>query len=42
MKVAGILNWVRIDCAEVDFVLKVDDDVYVNVNKSWHNHLFIL
>lgn len=36
MKGAGILNWVRIDCAEVDFVLKVDDDVYVNVKNLFH------
>jgi hypothetical protein len=31
LKIAGILNWVNINCAKVDFIFKVDDDVYVNV-----------
>ena len=30
-KVAGLLNWLYRNCAKVDFVLKTDDDVYVNV-----------
>ncbi len=30
LKVASLLNWLHIYCAQVDFVLKVDDDVYVN------------
>ncbi|XP_046638430.1 lactosylceramide 1,3-N-acetyl-beta-D-glucosaminyltransferase B-like [Daphnia pulicaria] len=32
MKVAGLLNWVDNYCPGVDYVLKVDDDVYVNVH----------
>ena len=32
IKVAGLLNWINIYCSIVDFVLKVDDDVYVNVH----------
>lgn len=31
LKVAGLLNWLHNNCRTVDFVLKVDDDVYVNV-----------
>ncbi|XP_045028830.1 uncharacterized protein LOC116920928 [Daphnia magna] len=30
LKVAGLLNWLHRNCATIDFVLKVDDDVYVN------------
>ena len=29
-KVVGALNWINSHCSRVDFVLKVDDDVYVN------------
>ncbi|XP_057368424.1 beta-1,3-galactosyltransferase 5-like [Daphnia carinata] len=32
MKMAAFLNWLYKNCANVDFVLKVDDDVYVNVH----------
>ncbi len=32
MKVAGLMNWVNTNCPKVDFMLKVDDDVYVNVH----------
>ena len=32
VKVAGLMNWVHKNCKDVDFVLKTDDDVYVNVN----------
>lgn len=32
VKVAGLINWVSAYCQRVDFVLKVDDDVYVNVH----------
>lgn len=32
LKVAGLLNWVTTYCSPVDFNLKVDDDVYVNVH----------
>ena len=31
LKVAGLLHWLHKNCAIVDFVLKVNDDVYVNV-----------
>jgi len=31
LKVAGLLNWIHNYCSTVDFVLKVDDDVYVNI-----------
>ncbi|XP_057380469.1 beta-1,3-galactosyltransferase 5-like [Daphnia carinata] len=31
LKVAGLLNWLYRMCTNMDFVLKVDDDVYVNV-----------
>ncbi len=30
-KVAGLFNWLYRHCPEVDFLLKVDDDVYVNI-----------
>ena len=30
LKVVGLLNWLKGHC-RVDFVLKVDDDVYINV-----------
>ncbi|KAI9561280.1 hypothetical protein GHT06_012236 [Daphnia sinensis] len=30
VKVVGLLNWINDHCSEVDFVLKIDDDVYVN------------
>ncbi|XP_057368442.1 UDP-GalNAc:beta-1,3-N-acetylgalactosaminyltransferase 1-like [Daphnia carinata] len=30
LKVAGLFNWLHKNCAAVDFVVKVDDDVYVN------------
>ncbi len=36
LKVAGLLNWVYRNCASVDFVMKVDDDVYVNVRNLAH------
>ncbi len=32
VKGAGLLRWVDTYCPQVDFVLKVDDDVYVNVH----------
>ena len=32
MKVAGLMNWVNAHCSQIDFMLKVDDDVYVNVH----------
>ncbi len=31
LKVVGLTNWLNNHCSQVDFVLKVDDDVYVNV-----------
>lgn len=31
LKMAALINWLYKNCANVDFVLKVDDDVYVNV-----------
>ena len=31
LKVAGLLNWIHKNCPSVDYVLKADDDVYVNV-----------
>ena len=33
MKAAALLNWMKDDCRHADFLLKVDDDVYIN----WHN-----
>ena len=35
-KVAALLNWFYRFCGSVDFVLKVDDDVYVNVDILAH------
>lgn len=32
VKTTGLLNWVNINCPQVDYLLKVDDDVYVNVH----------
>lgn len=29
-KVVGLLSWMNVHCSRVDFVLKADDDVYVN------------
>ena len=31
LKVVGLLNWINDHCSWLDFILKVDDDVYVNV-----------
>ena len=31
MKVVGLLNWLDTNCHKASFILKVDDDVYVNV-----------
>jgi hypothetical protein len=31
VKVAGLFNWLYRFCAKVEFVVKVDDDVYINV-----------
>ncbi|KZS16091.1 Uncharacterized protein APZ42_018211 [Daphnia magna] len=31
-KMAGLLNWMNINCPKISFLLKVDDDVYVNVH----------
>ncbi len=36
LKVAGLLNWLYRNCTSVDFVLKADDDVYVNVRNLAH------
>lgn len=36
LKVAGLLNWLNANCFKVEFVLKVDDDVYVNVRNLAH------
>lgn len=30
-KVVGLVNWLNNNCSSVDFVVKVDDDVFVNV-----------
>ena len=30
-KDAALLNWIKNNCSRVDFVLKVDDDVYLNI-----------
>jgi hypothetical protein len=35
-KVAGLFNWLYRNCSKVDFLLKVDDDVYVNVRNLIH------
>lgn len=32
VKGVGLINWLNSQCSHVDFVFKVDDDVYVNVN----------
>nr|CAH0112348.1 unnamed protein product [Daphnia galeata] len=32
IKAAGRFNWINLRCSPVDFVLKVDDDVYVNIH----------
>lgn len=32
IKVVGLLQWIHKNCSPVDFLLKTDDDVYVNVN----------
>lgn len=31
LKLAGLMNWLHKSCNHVDFILKIDDDVYVNV-----------
>lgn len=31
LKVAGLFNWLYNNCPDIDFVYKVDDDVYINV-----------
>ncbi|KAI9561281.1 hypothetical protein GHT06_012237 [Daphnia sinensis] len=31
LKVVGLMNWMNNNCSPLDFMLKVDDDVYVNV-----------
>jgi hypothetical protein len=31
LKVAGLFNWFYNHCPDIDFVYKVDDDVYINV-----------
>lgn len=36
VKVAGLFNWLHRYCAQIDFLLKVDDDVYVNVRNLAH------
>ena len=36
LKDAGLLNWLYRNCAKADFVLKADDDVYVNVRTLAH------
>ena len=33
---AGLLYWLYANCAQVDFVFKVNDDVYVNVFNLAH------
>ncbi|KAI9561303.1 hypothetical protein GHT06_012259 [Daphnia sinensis] len=30
-KMAGLLNWVNVNCPGVGFLLKADDDIHVNV-----------
>lgn len=32
LKVAGLLNWLTTHCSHADFVMKVDDDVYINIH----------
>lgn len=36
LKMDALLNWVYKNCANVKFVLKADDDVYVNVRNLAH------
>ncbi|EFX72200.1 hypothetical protein DAPPUDRAFT_110913 [Daphnia pulex] len=36
LKVAGIFNWLYRNCNKVDFIFKIDDDVYVNVRNLAH------
>ncbi|KAI9563410.1 hypothetical protein GHT06_010873 [Daphnia sinensis] len=36
VKVAGLFNWLYRNCSQMDFLLKVDDDVYVNVRNVAH------
>jgi hypothetical protein len=36
LKMAGLLNWVISNCRQVDFVLKIDDDMYLNVHVLAH------
>ncbi len=36
VKVAGLFNWLYRFCAKVEFVVKVDDDVYINVRNLAH------
>jgi hypothetical protein len=36
LKMAGLLNWVNTNCRQVDFVLKIDDDMYLNVHVLAH------
>ena len=31
LKVVGLFNWLNTSCYQPNFVLKIDDDVYVNV-----------
>ena len=31
VKLAGLMNWLHKKCEKVDYVFKVDDDIYVNV-----------
>jgi acetylgalactosaminyl-O-glycosyl-glycoprotein beta-1,3-N-acetylglucosaminyltransferase len=31
LKTAGLINWIHNRCSKVDFVVKVDDDVFINV-----------
>lgn len=31
LKTAGLMNWLNRHCSQVDFVMKVDDDMFVNV-----------
>lgn len=36
LKVAALFNWLYRNCDKIDFVFKVDDDVYVNVRNLAH------
>ncbi|KAI9558339.1 hypothetical protein GHT06_015092 [Daphnia sinensis] len=31
-KMAGLLNWMNTNCPKIGFLLKVDDDIYVNIH----------